>query len=288
MKCYGIIFNCFTCRAIYIDIACGYDTDNFILVLRRFVSLHGCPKQLHSDAGSQIVCATKEWEKLYNNTNKINQFSNQYGMDWIINKSADAPWENGCTERLIKSVKRCLLLTVGSNILSYPELQTIFFECGNILNSRPIGGKDEESAYLCPNDLILGRTSIAVPYGKFDMSLSQNKRIQFIGKLVANFWRRWHTHYFESLIIRQKWHTDCRNSKCGDIVLVPDSASICNNWKLAEICKADPGSDGKVRDVELRYKNQDSKCGYKGVNDTRIKRSVHRLVLIIPSEERKK
>ena len=35
-KCYGVIFNCLTCRATYIDIAEGYDTDSFLICLCRF------------------------------------------------------------------------------------------------------------------------------------------------------------------------------------------------------------------------------------------------------------
>ena len=45
-------------------------------------------------------------------------------------------------------------------------------------------------------------------------------------------------------------------------MLVPDSLSVCGKWKLAEVCNAVPGSDGKVRDVEVRYKNNDDKATY--------------------------
>ena len=124
MKCYGIIFNCLTTRAIYLDIACGYDTDNFLLVLRRFISIYGCPSEIRSDAGSQIIAASKEWKDLFEE--KINTVASKYSMKWIVNKSGDAPWQNGCTERLIKSVKRCLSLTINTNVLTFPELQTVF------------------------------------------------------------------------------------------------------------------------------------------------------------------
>ena len=95
----------------------------------------------------------------YENTSRVKQFGIHDGMSWTVNKSADAAWENGVTERLIRSVKRCLLLTVGDNIFSYHELQNVFFECGNILNSRPIEKKNGKTSYLCPNDLLLDGTS---------------------------------------------------------------------------------------------------------------------------------
>ena len=38
-KAYGLLFNCLVSRAVYIDIAVGYDTDSFLIVLRRFVTI---------------------------------------------------------------------------------------------------------------------------------------------------------------------------------------------------------------------------------------------------------
>ncbi|XP_066951850.1 uncharacterized protein [Macrobrachium rosenbergii] len=40
-KVYGIIFNCMVSRAVYLDLAEGYDTENFLMTLRRFVSIRG-------------------------------------------------------------------------------------------------------------------------------------------------------------------------------------------------------------------------------------------------------
>ena len=170
MKCFGVIFTCFTTRALYLDIACGYDTDSFLLGLCRFITLRGYPYQIRSDPGSQLVSASKEWKKFFENwdQSKLDEFGAKHGLNWVINKSADAPWQNGCTERLIKSVKRCITVTIGSNILTFPELQTIYFECANILNQRPVGIKDSRHSYFCPNDLILGRASTNVPSGKFE------------------------------------------------------------------------------------------------------------------------
>lgn len=61
--------------------------------------------------------------------------------------------------------------------------------------------------------------------------------------------------YFPTLIIRSKWHVDKRNIKIGDIVLVKDSNLIRGHWRLAQVLTADPGADGKVRNITLRYKS---------------------------------
>ena len=59
-KTYGVIFTCLGTRAVYLDIAADYSADKFLMVLRRFVSLHGYPSKLFSDNGTQLVAANKE------------------------------------------------------------------------------------------------------------------------------------------------------------------------------------------------------------------------------------
>ena len=56
---------------------------------------------------------------------------------------------------------------------------------------------------------------------------------------------------------------------------------------MAEVIEAVPGKDNKVRDVLLRYKAQHKGKEYKGQPDIQLKRSVHKLVVILPVEERK-
>ena len=288
MKVYGVIFNCLTTRGIYLDITCGYDAENFMMVLRRFISIHGCPYQIFSDPGSQLLAAGKKISEDVENIDDrtVKKFGLKHGLNWTVNKSADAPWQNGCTERLIRSVKRCILSTIGENVLTFPELQTVYFECANLLNGRPIGIKNSDHEYFCPNDMLIGRSSIDVPIGKFENWTSIKKRFQYIQSIIENFWKRWQTHYFPALILQPKWHVDTRNLCIGDIVLVQDSKALRGKWKLAEVHSVKENEDGKVRDVVLRYKVQNDSENYTGSKDVLINRSVHRLVLIIPVDER--
>lgn len=90
------------------------------------------------------------------------------GITWIFKNSADAPWQNGCSEALIQSVKRAI--AVADPKLTFGELQTVLFETANLLNDRPIGLKHivdvEMGSYLCPNDLISGRNNHGVAADK--------------------------------------------------------------------------------------------------------------------------
>ena len=286
-KAYGVLFNCLSSRAVYVDVAEGYDTESFVLVLRRFVSLRGYPRKMRSDPGTQLVATGKELKQMIKGWNwqEIKSFGGSQGMEWEINKSADAPWENGCSEALIKSVKRGLLLAVGSAILTFSELQTVMFETANLVNERPIGMKSDDpnrGSYLCPNDLILGRSSIRVPNGPWSETRNIKLRFALVQQIVDQFWKRWQRDYFLSLIIRQKWHTSKRNLQVGDIVLLQDSNTVRGNWKLAQVSVANPGNDGNVRDVTVRYKNSGSGKEYHGKQDVHVTRSAHRIVLLLP------
>ena len=54
---------------------------------------------------------------------------------------------------------------------------------------------------------------------------------------------------------------------------------------MAEVVVAGPGCDGQVRDVTLRYKMHKPGRQYKGQTDMLIKRSAHRLIVLLPVEE---
>ena len=75
------------------------------------------------------------------------------------------------------------------------------------------------------------------------------------------------------------------NVRVGDVVLVQDSNSIRGAWTLAQVIRAEPGRDGTVRDVDLRYKIIRQGKGYDGDVDKIMSRSVHRLVVLLPIEE---
>ena len=146
----------------------------------------------------------------------------------------------------------------------------------------------DQGSYLCPNDLLLGRATSVAPSGYLEQVISFRERWHLVQRIVSSFWKRWMRDYFHTLIVRAKWHTDKRNLKIGDIVLVKDSNIVRGQWKLAQVCEIITSRDGKIRDVSVRYKNQGPGAEYKGAQDTVIRRSAHRLVLLLPVEEQSK
>ena len=236
-KCYGIIFTCLGTRAVHVDIASDYSTPGFLMTLRRFASIRGWPTKIFSDPGSQLKGAANELSKIITDLDwdLIEEESRKggKGTEWKFSP-ADAPWYNGAVESLVKSTKRALQLAIGDNILRPLELQTCMFEAAQLVNQRPIGNhpKDpSDGVYMCPNDLLLGRSTPAIPQGPFKDRCSNKYRFDFVQTVVNSFWQRWVVEIFPNLVVRSKWHTEHRNLLVGDVVLVQDSNALRGKWK---------------------------------------------------------
>ena len=90
----------------------------------------------------------------------LKDYCAERGVQWKSITPA-APHQNGCAEALVKSFKRALKKAVGEHILTPFELYTCLLEVANLVNQRPIRrppNDPEDGSYLCPNDVLLGRT----------------------------------------------------------------------------------------------------------------------------------
>ena len=286
-KCYGVIFVCFVSRAVHLDLSKDYSTDSFLQVMRRFASVRGWPKRVHSDRGTQLVAASKELKEAVKELDwrALQEYGIQHKLEWSF-YPADAPWMNGVTEALVKSTKKALNAAVGDQIMDFSELQTVMYEAAQIVNQRPIGKHPthpDDGSYLCPNDLLLGRSSPEVPQGPFKQRVSDRYRLDFIQQVVQSFWKKWTRDYFPGLIVRSKWHVEKRNVRRGDVVLIQDSNPVRGNWKIGIVTEVHPSQDNKVRRVTVSYKNQHQ--SETPARYTSIERAVHKLIVLVAVED---
>lgn len=86
-----------------------------LTTFKRFVSIRGFPRHIHSDSGTQLVAADKELREMVRqwDLSKVWNSRSVEGMEWSLNKSADAP------------AKRLSCLAVGSNVLIFSELKSV-------------------------------------------------------------------------------------------------------------------------------------------------------------------
>jgi len=113
------------------------------------------------------------------------------GLKWEF-APADAPWQNGVSEALVKSVKRAITAAIGDHVMTFLGLQTVCFEAANLVNERPSGRHPttpDVGTYLCPNDLLLGRATSRVPSGPFRETSNPHHRFEFVQSIVNYFWK---------------------------------------------------------------------------------------------------
>ena len=195
-KYYGVIFTCLNTRAVHLEMAVDLSTLNFLQVLRRFFSIRGCPATIVSDNGSQMVGAERELRGLIEglDDDQLRQFNAEKGIHWVFITPA-APHQNGCAEAMVKTCKTALKKAIGEQVLTPMELYTCLLEAANLVNQRPIGripNDPDDGAYICPNDMLLGRATSEVPQGPFKETSNPRHRVEFVQKIVESFWKRWH------------------------------------------------------------------------------------------------
>lgn len=68
--------------------------------------------------------------------------------------------------------------------------------------------------------------------------------------LLDEFWTKWIKGYLPMICRRTKWFDDVKPVEVGNlVVLVEESAR--NSWTRGKVVKAIPGSDGRVRRVDV-------------------------------------
>ena len=284
-KCYGVIIVCLSSGAVFVDLANDYSTEGFLLVLRRFASFRGWPRKFFSDKGTNLVGASNVLKEIVSNLSwsEVVSLGVKEGAEWIFSP-ADAHWYNGAAEALVKSVKRALTAAVGDSNnhvrLKFSEMLTVMYEAAELVNERPIGQhpSNPDEGYLCPNDLLLGRSSSEVPQGIFEHHTSNKSRFFFVQNVVNSFWRRWTREVFPNLVIQKKWHTESRNLVKGDVVLVQDINAVRGSWRKAVVRDLKASKDNRVRRVIVSYRSPTGML-------IEVERPVQNLVLLVPASE---
>ena len=147
----------------------------------------------------------------------------------------------------------------------------------------------EDGTYdiITPNHLLLGRSGIILPDdGEIARELPIASRYRLVHHVTNIFWKKWSEIVSPGLIVRQKWHQTSRNLCVGDLVMIADCSPIKAKYKLSLVHDVHQSDDGIIRSATIRYVLlQKNAKGEECVKNIHVKRSVQRLVLILPVEE---
>ena len=298
LKRYGVIFTCFTSRAVHLEIANSLDTDSFINALRRFLSLRGPIRQLRSDRGTNFLSAERELREALSelDDNQISEFLCKEGCDYFRFKPnvPSASHMGGVWERQIRTIRSVLarLLQQHGTQLDDESLRTLVCEVTAIVNSRPLSVENLNDPLselpLTPNHLLTMKSKVLLPPpGKFlKPDLYTRKRWRRIQYIANEFWTRWRKEYLSNLQSRSKWVQKKRNMQIGDVVLLKEENLPRNQWRLGQVSDTCPEADGLVRKVSINAvtRSVDNK-GKVVCTVTKLERPVHKLVLLKETDE---
>ncbi|XP_015377512.1 PREDICTED: uncharacterized protein LOC107171770 [Diuraphis noxia] len=214
-KVYIALFVCMATKAIHVEIVSDLTTDAFLAALDRFIACRGVPAHVYSDCGTNYVGADRQLKLLFRNKDVQTRISARIVCNWNFNPPA-APHFGGVWEAGIKSVKFHLKRVIGTQVLTYEELETLCVRVEGILNSRPLTPASmdpHDFTALTPGHFLIEQPLLAVP---------------------------------EENIIegRQKWTTIQDNLKVDDLVIVEAPNQPPSVWRMGRITAVHPGPDG--------------------------------------------
>ena len=286
-KTWGVIITCLTSRACWVYLAESYSTDHLLSVLKKHESRNGSPCQYFADLGRQIVGADRVLSEAIHNidTNKIETFAAKRNVKFTFGVPY-FPEGQGAVERLIAEVKKSLKVIVKHNSLSFGEMDSLLAEASSMVNSRPLQPHPTagEDGFLCPNDVLLGRSDRDPPdVVVADMSLT--KRAVYKQKIMSEYWEKWSTSYYQSLMKYSKWKYKSRNAEPGDVVMILDKEHSKGKFALGVVDSVKIDEDNIVRKVVVKYKLRQTANRNSNIFKY-AERNVRGLALLISVQER--
>ena len=260
-KRWGVLFTCMVTRAVFLELFPSLSTSEFLLALRKFISLYRKPEVIHSDNGTNFVGAERELreavEKMYADE-AIPDFLKEVSIKWTF-QPARTPHFGGTHESLVRSTKKALYnaLEQEGGKFRYPTedlFRTLLYEVAGLLNTRPLtyaSSDPEDFRPLTPNDFLNRPPTSYPPAGSFD-DASPREHYRYLQRVLNLFWSMWKTVYLQSLAARKKWQIKRPNLEVGDVVLEVNKNFRRGEWSIGHVTKVFPGTDGCVRAVDIQ------------------------------------
>ena len=206
-KVWVCLFTCLVVRAVHLELILDMTTEEFLLALRRFISLRGRPVEITSDNALTFKSASTALELIWKNVTKheeIQSYVSNVGIKWLFIVEM-APWMGGFYERLVGLVKRAMRKTIQRKLLTVIQLQTILKEVEATINARPlvyVGDDLESNITLTPQHFLSLNPYTGIPeiendqddpdYSPYESSSGRLLQIWKKGqKLLSAFWQVW-------------------------------------------------------------------------------------------------
>ena len=240
-----------TSRAIHLEVVTSLTSGSAINALRRFIARRGCPAELWSDNATCFRAANEELRAAWR---ALQEEAAHRQINWRFLPPA-APFMAGAWERMVRTVKEALKVTLRERRPSDETLATLLAEVEATVNSRPlthVAVTPEAPPAITPNILLIGPNSHVPPPGTFEQTdataRTHWRRAQYLADV---FWRRWMKEYLPLLQHRRENRASGTPPEIGDLVVICDPNLPRNIWPRGRVSKTYPGKDGEVRVVDV-------------------------------------
>ena len=170
--------------------------------------------------------------------------SKRFNLTWNLIPPG-SQWRDPA-ERAIRSIKTMMRSVFNTDkelpVLTIGEYWCLFSEISEILNRRPIEASVSEStlSFICPNDLLLGRTSKYQPVCAPD-ELSIKSRLTLIESIKASFWKEYVSVLAgdSHLLKYPTWYKQSRKPQVGDVCLILYKTKVNEGYRIGKILNVD-------------------------------------------------
>ena len=263
VKVYGLVFKCTSSLAVSVHCMQSYSTDSFLSAFVRFSSLHGYPKKLFIDEGSQLVKGCKEMKIALSDFLKPLETRYETGIEFETS-DVGAHYSTGMVERSIREVKRLFSTMYTGLRIDVLMYETAFLHISSELNNMPIslgpGFKGYHSLdLLTPNRLIMGRNNSRAPVGHAELD-KPSRLLEQMDRVKKAWWDVWKTERIAEFIPgNKKWNKTTYQPKVGDICLFlrqgDDNSFGPSVWRIGIVKEVLVSKDDLARHVIIEYKN---------------------------------
>lgn len=233
-KVYIALYTCMAIRAIHLELVTDLTTKSFIESFKRFCNAQTLPQSVYTDNAPYFTSGLVYLSKFASS----DEFQSHLQTLQITHNTipAYASWVGGVYERQIRTLKQCLLKSIGRSKLTYSDLLIHISDIQNAVNNEPITylySDIDEVVALTPNMLLKVHSNPHITLSshsrqddplwspKNDSNVTHyelNSTFQKQIKLFEKFKEMWYSSYLLSL--RETSHDVHQNNWSNDMCTV--------------------------------------------------------------------
>ena len=268
VKVWGVVFKDPASGAVFVHAMAKCDTSAFVQAYTRFAARFCHPKKLYPDEGSQLLKACAEMQISWVDVSYTLNSQFQVGVEFSPCPVGGHNY-HGQVERSIREVKKLFMSVYRGVKLDILGFETAFAWVSNELNNLPVclGSRYKNLDNLdliTPNRLIQGRANRRAMSGQCAIE-RPSKMLEKMDEIFEAWWKVWNDEKLADFVAKPpKWFRSNPDLQPGDIVVFqkrgPEQAIGSPVWTIGRIVEVrKSAADGKVREVQVEYKNASEK-----------------------------